>query len=128
MAKLKSTLPNMFLSLTVICLVAGAVLASVNMFTVGPIAATKAAALEQAIKEVTPPFDNNPMEQAYKGVTSDGDSLVIYPANKDGKFVGAAIESNTKKGFGGEIKVIVGFDVEGKLLNYSVLQHAETPG
>lgn len=118
----------MFLSLTVICLVAGAVLASVNMFTVGPIAATKAAALEQAIKEVTPPFDNNPMEQAYKGVTSDGDSLVIYPATKDGKFVGAAIESNTKKGFGGEIKVIVGFDVEGKLLNYSVLQHAETPG
>ncbi|MGM9758830.1 MAG: FMN-binding protein, partial [Parabacteroides sp.] len=38
------------------------------------------------------------------------------------------IESNTKKGFGGEIKVIVGFDKEGKILNYSVLQHAETPG
>ena len=32
------------------------------------------------------------------------------------------------KGFGGEIRVIVGFDTEGKLLNYSVLQHAETPG
>ena len=52
MAKLKSTLPNMFLSLTIICVVAGAILAGVNMYTTGPIAATKAAALEAAIKAV----------------------------------------------------------------------------
>lgn len=118
----------MFLSLTGICLVAGAILAGVNQFTTGPIAASKAAALEQAIKAVTPEFDNKPTEEAYMAVTADGDSLKIYPARKDGKFIGAAVESNTKKGFSGEIKVIVGFDVEGKLLNYSVLQHAETPG
>lgn len=128
MEKLKSSLLNMFLSLTIICLVAGAILAGVNMYTSGPIAATKAAALEQAIKEVTPAFDNKPTEEAYMAVTADGDSLKIYPATKDGKFVGAAVESNTKKGFSGEIRVIVGFDVNGKLLNYSVLQHAETPG
>ncbi len=128
MAKLKSSLLNMFLSLTIICLVAGAILAGVNMYTSGPIAATKAAALEQAIKEVTPEFDNKPTEEAYMAVTADGDSLKIYPATKGGEFVGAAVESNTKKGFSGEIRVIVGFDVNGKLLNYSVLQHAETPG
>ena len=98
------------------------------MYTSGPIAATKAAALEQAIKEVTPEFDNKPTEEAYMAVTADGDSLKIYPATKGGEFVGAAVESNTKKGFSGEIRVIVGFDVNGKLLNYSVLQHAETPG
>ena len=124
MAKLKSTLPNMFLSLTIICVVAGAILAGVNMYTTGPIAATKAAALEAAIKAVTPAFDNKPTEEAYMAVTADGDSLKIYPAKQDGKFVGAAVESNTMKGFGGEIRVIVGFDTEGKLLNYSVLQHA----
>ena len=84
--------------------------------------------LEAAIKAVTPEFDNKPSEDAYMAVTGDGDSLKIYPATKGGKFVGAAVESNTKKGFSGEIKVIVGFDKEGKLLNYSVLQHAETPG
>lgn len=118
----------MFLSLTIICVAAGAILAGVNMYTTGPIAATKAAALETAIKEVTPAFDNKPTEDAYMAVTTDGDSLKIYPATKDGKFVGAAVESNTKNGFSGEIKVIVGFDAEGKLFNYSVLQHAETPG
>ena len=98
------------------------------MYTTGPIAATKAATLEKAIKEVTPEFNNKPTEEAYMAATSDGDSLKIYPAKQDGKFVGAAVESNTMKGFGGEIRVIVGFDIEGKLLNYSVLQHAETPG
>lgn len=118
----------MLLSLTIICLCAGAILAGVNLYTAGPIAASKAAALENAIKEVVPGFDNNPTEQAYKKVTSEGDSLIIYPATKDGKFIGVAVESNTKKGFSGEIKVIVGFDTAGKLLNYSVLQHAETPG
>ena len=128
MAKLKSTLPNMLLSLTIICLVAGAILAGVNMYTTGPIAASKAAALEAAIKAVTPEFDNKPSEDAYMAVTAEGDSLKIYPATKGGEFVGAAVESNTKKGFSGEIKVIVGFDKTGKLLNYSVLQHAETPG
>ena len=128
MAKLKSTLPNMLLSLTIICVAAGAILAGVNMYTSGPIAASKAAALEAAIKAVTPEFDNKPSEEAYLAVTVDGDSLTIYPAKKGGEFVGAAVESNTKKGFSGEIRVIVGFDKEGKLLNYSVLQHAETPG
>ncbi|MDF9831476.1 RnfABCDGE type electron transport complex subunit G [Parabacteroides sp. PF5-6] len=128
MAKLKSTLPNMLLSLTLICLFAAGVLATVNMQTAGPIAAAKAAALENAIKEVTPEFDNSPLADAYRAVTSDGDSLVIYPALKGGEPVGVAVESFTMNGFSGEIRVIVGFDTEGKILNYSVLQHAETPG
>ena len=82
----------MFLSLTIICVVAGAILAGVNMYTTGPIAATKAATLEKAIKEVTPEFNNKPTEEAYMAATSDGDSLKIYPAKQGGKFVGAATQ------------------------------------
>ena len=128
MAKLKSTLPNMLLSLTGICLIAGAILAGVNAFTAGPIAVAKAAALEEAIKAVAPEFDNKPTEEAYMAVTADGDSLKIYPAKKGDETVGGAVESNTSKGFGGVVKVIVGFDLQGTILNYSVLEHAETPG
>lgn len=128
MEKLKSTLPNMLLSLTGICLIAGVALAGVNMYTMAPIAESKAATLKAAIKEVTPEFDNNPTEDMYMAAVAEGDSLVIYPAMKDGQLVGVAVESNTNKGFGGEIQVMVGFDTDGKLLNYSVLKHAETPG
>ena len=60
--------------------------------------------------------------------TYDGDSLRIYPAKKGDELVGVAVESSTKKGFGGEIKVVVGFDPDGKLINYSVQKHSETPG
>ena len=49
MEKLKSTLPNMLLSLAGICVVAGAILASVNEATLEPIAASKAAAFESGI-------------------------------------------------------------------------------
>lgn len=118
----------MFLSLTIICVAAGAILAGVNMYTSTPIAIAKAQALQNAIREVVPEFDNIPTEEYYMAPTADGDSLKVYPAKKDGKLVGAAVESNTKKGFSGEIRVIVGFDDNGKLLNYQILQHAETPG
>ncbi len=128
MEKLKSTLPNMLLSLTVICVVASAVLASVNQLTAGPIAASKTASLEVAVKEVVPAFNNKPTEESYMASTSDGDSLRIYPAKKDGELVGVAVESNTHNGFNGEIQIVVGFDVNGKLINYSVQQHSETPG
>lgn len=128
MEKLKSTLPNMLLSLTGICVVAGAILAGVNQMTTEPIAASKAASLEAAIKAVTPEFDNKPAEESYMAATYDGDSLRIYPAKKGDELVGVAVESSTKKGFGGEIKVVVGFDPDGKLINYSVQKHSETPG
>ena len=128
MEKLKSTLPNMLLSLTITCVVAGAILASVNDMTAGAIAASKAAALETAIKEVVPEFNNKPVEEAHMSAASTGDSLRIYPAKMDGELVGAAVESFSNSGFSGEIRVIVGFNTEGKITNYSVLQHSETPG
>lgn len=118
----------MLLSLTIICVSAGAILATVNDLTSAPIALSKAAALENAVREVTPPFDNNPLAESYKAVTPNGDSLLIYPATKEGEPVGVAVESNTMNGFSGEIRIIVGFDTEGKIVNYAVLQHAETPG
>ena len=118
----------MFLSLTIICVFAGGILAGVNELTKEPIEQSKKANLENAIKEVVPEFDNSPSEEAYYGKTGEGDSLKIYPAKKAGQFVGVAVESNSMKGFGGEIKIIVGFDAEGKVINYAVLEHAETPG
>ena len=89
----------MLMSLTIICIAAGAILAGVNMYTSTPIAMAKAEALQNAIREVVPEFDNIPTEEYYMVPTADGDSLKIYPAKKNGELVGAAVESNTKKGF-----------------------------
>ena len=128
MKKIKSTLPNILLSLTAICFIAGAALSTANKYTAHIIAAAKVAALQQAIQNVTPPFDNNPVEDYFKVAVSESDTLTVYPAKMSGIWVGSAVEGYTKSGFSGLIRVLVGFDVEGKLCNYAVLEHNETPG
>ena len=126
MKKLESTLLNMALSLTGFTVVAGALLGFVNDVTTQPIADANAKILSDAIKVVVPAFDNNPAESK-ETIEVDGVNYTVYKATNADKFVGAAVESATM-GFGGELKILVGFDVEGNIVNYSLLSHAETPG
>lgn len=128
MAKLKSTFTNMFLSLLTICLVVALLLSQVYRLTAGPIAEAKAKKLEDAIMEVVPEFDNNPVAESYKMAVDEGDSLLVYPALKDNKVVGFAINTYSNNGFSGNIEIMVGFDTNSKVVNYAVLSHAETPG
>lgn len=128
MKKLKSTLPNMLLSLGIICTLAGASLASVNDLTADSISIAKQQKLETALQAVVNGFDNNPTEEKELYPTLNNDSLIVYKARKDGAMIGAAVESFSLNGFNGRIKVLVGFDTNGKLLNYSVLEQQETPG
>ena len=128
MSKLKSSYKNMLLSLFFICLLAAGLLAQVNSMTEEPIAETKALKLEEAIRDVVPEFDNNPVAESYKVATDNGDSLLVYPAKKGDGIVGFAVNSFSSNGFSGEIQVMVGFDTENTIVNYAVLSHAETPG
>lgn len=116
----------MLLVLTGVTMISVALLAYVNELTKEPIAQANAKALSEAVKAVVPGFDNDPI--AEKRVQEvEGASFAIYPATKEGQYIGAAVEA-TSMGFGGELKVLVGFDAQGNILDYSLLQHAETPG
>lgn len=129
MKKLSSTLPNMLLSLTGICLIVAAALGFMNQVTAKPIAKAEIDAKVAAIKAVVPEFDNNPFEEQFKvAVPNETDSLVVFPAKKAGEIVGYAIETYTKNGFSGLITIMIGFDNDSKIHDFSVLQHAETPG
>ena len=116
----------MAIVLTSVSVVAGALLGTINELTKGPIAEANAKALSDAIALVVPGFDNNPAE-APETVELEGASYKVYKATKGGEFIGAAVES-TANGFGGALTVLVGFDQEGNIIDYSVLSHAETPG
>lgn len=126
MKKLESSLKNMLLVLTGVTAISVALLAYVNELTKEPIAKANAETLSAAVKEVVPGFDNDPIAEK-KVQTVDGIDYAVYPATKGGEFIGAAVEASSM-GFGGDLKVLVGFDAEGKILNYSLLAHAETPG
>ena len=131
MKKLESSLLNMVLVLTGVAVVMGAVLAYVNHLTEGPIAEQKTKALADGIKTVMVCDDlvvTNTDTLRQNDAKGKEMTYIIYQAqDKQGQQLGAAVESTTG-GFGGNLKVLVGFDLDGKILGYTLLEHAETPG
>ena len=121
---MKSTLFNMVAVLFSITLIASAGVGAVNMITAGAIAETKAAATKQAVANVLPEFDSNEFSEH----TIDDMPIKVYTAKKGDETVGYAVESMTKNGFGGVIRMMVGFTADGKINNVNVLEQAETPG
>ena len=123
--KLESTITNMVLVLTGVAVIMGGVLAWVNHLTSGPIDQQKQLALENGIKAV--------MQADQLNVTSTDTIRTADAKGKEQVYIiyrnekGAAVQSSTM-GFGGELKVLVGFDQSGKILGYTLLEHQETPG
>lgn len=112
----------MVVVLTVIAVVAGAVLASVNAVTAPQIEKINADNLAAGIKAVMGSDDIKVAEpEEVEGYT------VYAIADAQGADLGKAIVT-TNNGFGGPLKVLVGFDTEGSIKGYTVLEHAETPG
>ena len=121
----------MVLVLTGVAVVMGAVLALVNHVTEGPINGQKAKALADGIQSVLL-CDNIIVAKTDTVRQNDAKgkelTYIIYQAkDAQGRDLGAAVESTTG-GFGGDLKVLVGFDTEGRILGYTLLEHAETPG
>ena len=98
MEKLQSSFKNMVLSLVIISMVAAGALAGVYLLTLETINAQKTAKQEAAQK-------------------------AVLAGHEDG----TAIETEVD-GFGGKVRVMVGFDAEGNVLGYEILEHQETPG
>jgi electron transport complex protein RnfG len=131
MKKLESSLLNMVLVLTGVAVIMGGILAFVNHLTEGPIANQKAKALADGIKTV---MCVNELQVAHtdtvKQTDANGKELayVVYQVqDASGNELGAAVQSTTG-GFGGDLKVLVGFNTQGEILGYTLLEHAETPG
>ena len=117
---------NMALVLTLIAVVAAGLLAWVNNVTTGPIEAINNATIENGIKSVI--LGDRDIKFTVEA-PMERDGFVFHNVNDmNGNRIGTAVESTDKNGFGGNLKVMVGFDPEGVILGYTVLEHSETPG
>lgn len=118
MKKLESSLPNMAIVLTSIGIIAGLALGYVNSVTAGPIEEIKEQQLNDGIKAVL---------NAENVVVEASDTLengaVLYSTDK-----GVAVQATDPNGFGGKLTLLVGFDAEGTIQGYQVLETYETPG
>ncbi len=116
----------MVLCLGLITLAASAGLALVYDVTKGPIEAAKQQKTTGALASVIEEFDNDPTAET-TALELDGMQIKVYTGLKGGKPSGYAVETMSI-GYGGEIRMIVGFCPNGEIYNIEVLQHNETPG
>lgn len=125
MEKLKSNLPNMAVVLTAVALLCSGILAWVNNVTSGPINEQAEKALADGIKAVMQSDDVKVTgeETITKDFSGKPFEFIVHKTDK-----GVAIESVGPNSFGGGLKVLVGFNEEGEILGYTVLETAETPG
>lgn len=128
MGKSASTLPAMVLTLLIITAVAGTSLGFIYKLTQTPIAEAAVLKQQEAIRMVVPEFDNDPASEMYELTSEEGFTLKVFPAKKDGQCIAAAIESVSNRGFGGEVKIMVGLEPDGTIIDYQILEHKETPG
>ncbi len=117
---MKSSLINMVLCLGLTTLVAATGLAYVHGLTKGPIEQAKQQKTTDALGRVLPAFEGEP---AVRELTLDGMPIKVYEAAS-----GYAVETMTKSGFSGEVRLMVGFLPDGAVNNIEVLQQNETPG
>ncbi len=110
------------ISLFLICLVVAVLLGGTNELTKEPIAQLQAQKADEAKAQVCP-----------GAVSFDGQEQTDVPVefyrgfDKDGNLVGYAIPSS-HKGYGGEIEIMVGINIEGEITGVSILSINETPG
>ena len=97
----ESNFRNMVISLGGITIVAAVLLSWVNGVTEAPIKEAEFKSQTAAMEKVMPQHSNNPFDDKF---TSSAD------------------------GFAGKIAVVYGFEADGTVKDYSVLQHSETPG
>ncbi len=130
MKKMESTLTNMVLVLVATALIMGGLLAFVNQITLAPIKTQADKTLAEGIRNVMGGGNlkvtkTDTVQLDIAGKTAD--FVRHQTENPQGKWLGTAVESTTQ-GFSGDLKVLIGFDPEGNILGYTILESGETPG
>jgi electron transport complex protein RnfG len=119
---------KMMLVLSFICGIAGVGLAGLKQ-TTAPIIEEQVLTYVQApaIESVLSGHDNDPIKDRRK-FDVDGRTVTVFPALTNGELTGLALETSGK-GYGGDIGVMVGFDLRDRTLSgIGITTLKETPG
>lgn len=116
----------MFIVLTVVALVSAGVLGFTYTKMEPVIAEAQAEKRAEALRQVLPSFDNDPIADSYTVEAHPG--LAFYPATSGGSPVGTAVDTYTDQGYSGTFRIMVGFDPDQVITGMAVLNHRETPG
>lgn len=105
-------------NLAAACFISGIVIGSVY-FVTAPVAAQKAEEMKQeSMKALVPEAEHFAEVTGHEG---------WFAAEKNGQTVAYIVPSESK-GYGGKIKMLVAVTADSKVIDFSILEHNETPG
>jgi len=115
--------------LSLLCAIAGFGLAYLKQSTALPIENQVLTYVQgPAILRVFQEIENSPIDDRKKFTLESGEIVNVFPAFRDGKLIGVAIES-FGQGYGGDVGVMAGFDIAtDALVSIGVTTMRETPG
>ncbi len=119
---------KLIVTLTIICVVAAISLSFVHQITLKPIAYQKRMEKVRALKRVLPAYDNHPEKDILKIPGEKGGTVEVNLAKKGGKVIAVAYRVVSHKGYGGDISLLMGVDIKGKITGIEILGMMETPG
>jgi electron transport complex protein RnfG len=119
-------------ALTVTCIISALALSAIQGITKEPIEEQKRLAIMRAVRDVLPPFDNNPTQDTLTIALEEAEAgaeerITIYRGTLEGRLSGVAFQTRGE-GYGGFIAVMVGIDLHGRISGVTILEHEETPG
>lgn len=118
MAKDKYSVFSIARNLTAACFISGIIIATTYYFT-APVAAKKQIELKnESMQQLVKNADN------FKSVNGKKD---WYSAVKGNKTIAYIVPAQSK-GYGGAITMLVAVTPEGKIIDFSIVSHNETPG
>lgn len=118
MAKDKYSIFSIARNLACACFISGIVIASTYYFT-APVAAKKQVQLKNdSMKELVKGADN------FKAVSGKSE---WYAAEKGSKTIAYVVPADSK-GYGGAITMLVAVTPDGKVIDFNIVSHNETPG
>jgi Na+-translocating ferredoxin:NAD+ oxidoreductase subunit G len=122
------------LTLLVIAVIGASLLAGTFQLTRPTIERSELAEKLALVAQTLPAgsFDNNPIQDALPlaadpllGLKRPG---LAYVARKEGQAVAVVLEAGAPDGYAGEIRLLIGIGIDGRVSGVRVTSHLETPG
>lgn len=112
----------------IIGLVSALILAVVSNLVAGADEQAELRNTNQALRQILPPFDNQPSEKRVEFTSPNGWPVSFMAAVKDGKVVAVAAEATNPQGYAGNIQALIGLETDGAIRAVLITKQNETPG
>jgi len=118
----------MVVALTLVTVIAAALLGVTDVFTREPIIAAQRAMLHRSLEQVLPKHANNPIDDKLVLYSAEQNTTVYLARAAGGQVTALAWEVIAPDGYSGSIRILMGVLPTGAIYAVRVTDHHETPG